>query len=565
MITAVSWFTPDTIRALGWSLVHFLWQGAALALLLYVVTAFTRTALARYTAAVSTLGLMACCPIFTFFVLRHQPESIAQAAVLKQMMGPVRALTASTGALPISARLPFGSIDWLSWFVSLWFLGVLLFGIRALGGWILLERLHREKIEPLSTAVRQRCLALQRRIGLSRSVRYLQSRLIDSPGVVGWFRPAVLLPVTALTGLSAEQLEAVILHELAHIKRFDPFVNLFQIAAETVLFYHPAIWWVNRCIRAERENCCDDIAVTMCGDACDYARALTLMETWRAAPALVLAANSASLKSRISRLLGFETVARSVPRGGLAAIGLLCAAGALVAGTFNVSVSRVDDFDSGSFEQSSTAGPPAPPAPAPPPPCSENCVHNDARRAASPPPAPAAPRAPAAPPSASEPPAPDPPDSPQAGPPEPPAPKTSYIDGLQSAGIKNLSVDDLIALKIQGVTPEYVRQMRSAGIDPKVHNLVDMKIQGITPEYVREIQAIGLEPAVHDLIDLKIQGITPGYIRDVRAAGLDPNLHELIDLKIQGITPEFIQKVHRHGFTNLSVRQLVEIKIANVF
>src|SRR5947209_18639181 len=126
---------------------------------------------------------------------------------------------------------------------------------------------------------------------------------MDSPAVVGWFRPLVLLPVSAISGLSPEQLDAVIAHELAHIKRLDCFVNLFQIAIETALFYHPAVWLVSRTLRTERENCCDDVAVRVSGNRAAYVRALTIMEAWRPAPALAAAATGGSLKSRISRIL----------------------------------------------------------------------------------------------------------------------------------------------------------------------------------------------------------------------------------------------------------------------
>src|SRR5206468_6673715 len=120
------------------------------------------------------------------------------------------------------------------------------------------------------------------------------------------FRPVVLLPVRALTGLTEAQIEAVIAHELAHIRRLDCFVNLFQIATETLLFYHPAVWWVSQRIRAERENCCDDEAIVICGDAVNYARALTLMEEWRAAPALMMAANRGPLVERVVRQVGWN-------------------------------------------------------------------------------------------------------------------------------------------------------------------------------------------------------------------------------------------------------------------
>ena len=123
----------------------------------------------------------------------------------------------------------------------------------------------------------------------------------------------------------------MIAHELAHIKRFDPFVNVFQVCVETLLFYHPAVWWLNKRIRAEREHCCDEAAVQICGDAVEYARALTLMEEWRSAPALAMAANRGPLTERILRLLGLNTL-----RSGIRSVGLtgsvLCLTAALIAG-----------------------------------------------------------------------------------------------------------------------------------------------------------------------------------------------------------------------------------------
>ena len=122
--------------------------------------------------------------------------------------------------------------------------------------------------------------------------------------MIGWLRPVVLLPVFALTGLSEEQFRAVIAHELAHIRRHDLLVNLFQMLVETLLFYHPAMWWLNRRIRAERELCCDEIAVSLTGNRLEYARALTLMAEWKNAPLLAMAANRGPLSQRIFHILG---------------------------------------------------------------------------------------------------------------------------------------------------------------------------------------------------------------------------------------------------------------------
>src|SRR6185436_11585192 len=133
----------------------------------------------------------------------------------------------------------------------------------------------------------------------------------NAPAVVGWLRPVVLIPASAVIGLSAAQLEAVIVHELAHIRRFDALANLLQMAVETALFYHPAVWWISRRIRVEREHCCDDVAVATSGDALGYAKALASLEEWRALPSpaessLALAATGGVLKHRISRLLGLN-------------------------------------------------------------------------------------------------------------------------------------------------------------------------------------------------------------------------------------------------------------------
>jgi uncharacterized protein (TIGR03435 family) len=143
------------------------------------------------------------------------------------------------------------------------------------------------------------------RIGLSRPVRLLVSALVQVPTVVGCLRPVVLVPVGALSGLPPEHLEALLLHELAHIRRHDYLVNILQSVAEALLFYHPAVWWVSGHIRAERELCCDDVAVSASGDALTVARALAQLESYRVAHlAAAVAANGGSLSNRIARLLG---------------------------------------------------------------------------------------------------------------------------------------------------------------------------------------------------------------------------------------------------------------------
>jgi len=204
------------------------------------------------------------------------------------------------------------------WLVEAWFLGVLLLSLRTAGGLILVERMRRKEIKAVGAELHARCLALQRRMGVDRVIRYCECHRLDAPAVLGWFRPVVLLPVRALTGLTEEQIEAVIAHELAHIRRFDCFVNLFQIATETLLFYHPAVWWVSSGSAPSASTAATTKAIAICGDAVNYARALTLMEEWRTAPALMMAANRSPLGERVVRLLGWNGVASRIRVAGLA-------------------------------------------------------------------------------------------------------------------------------------------------------------------------------------------------------------------------------------------------------
>ena len=154
-----------------------------------------------------------------------------------------------------------------------------------------------------AAAWQERLAALSAAVRLSAPVVLLESCRVDVPLVVGWFRPVILIPLGLLAGMPPEHVEAILLHELAHIRRRDYLVNLLQAVAENLLFYHPAVWWISGVIRAERENCCDDLVVAVRGNAYDYAVALTSLEEnrWTGEPAL--AATGGNLMKRIHRLL----------------------------------------------------------------------------------------------------------------------------------------------------------------------------------------------------------------------------------------------------------------------
>ena len=548
MNNLANWISPEVMRTLGWTLVHFLWQGAGLAALFAVAAAVCRSASARYAVAVGALLLMLASPVITFTWLRAQSNPAvrtgAQGALTWAGTSTQNATALSSSRAPSAETRTVQPIGML-WLVEAWFLGVLLLSLRTAGGLILIERMRRKEIKPVTRELYAKCLALQRRMGLDRVIQYCECRRLDAPAVLGWFRPVVLLPMRALTGLTEEQIEAVIAHELAHIRRLDCFVNLFQIATETLLFYHPAVWWVSQRIRSERENCCDDEAIAICGDAVNYARALTLMEEWRTAPALMMAANRSPLGARVVRLLGWDGAAGRIRVAGLAG-SFVCLAGALLAGNAFLGVAHAAWGSAPApAKQEQTSGSvivvrpePAPakvrtaaPAPKPTGPAEEKAQTNKDK------------------------------DQKAAG--EEPSKKESYLDAMEALGFKNLSVDELVSMKIQGVTPAYVKEIRDLGLQPSAEELVGMRVQGITPEYVREMRGFVSNPSVEDLIGMKVQGITPGYIKEIRALYPNLNVEELIGMKVQGITPDYLKEFHDLGLQP-SADDLIGLKVQGV-
>jgi len=310
-------------QALGWSLLHFLWQGAALGLLAWLALALLRGASARtrYGAACAALLLMVAVPVATFLVLQRQAVVLAPPSLAAE------AAEALASEAPLLLRLKAALDPLLPWLLGAWALGVVLLSGRFLGGWARVQRLRRQGASPVPAEWHLVLSRLCRELKLSRTVRLLRSTAVEVPTALGWLRPVILLPACALAGLAPQQLEAILAHELAHIRRGDFLVNLLQSLVEVALFYHPAVWWLSARIRHERELCCDDVAASLCGDPLILARALTDLEALRESaspsPHLALAANGGSLMHRIRHLLQPALPASNAARA--AALALLAA------------------------------------------------------------------------------------------------------------------------------------------------------------------------------------------------------------------------------------------------
>lgn len=329
--------TSPSVQRLGWTLIHFLWQGALVAVLLAGFRGLfgrSLTVHSRYIMSCLALGAMVLAPLGTFASLGADYQSplktVNWAALSSSAAGSLGGIT--PGSLPWQAVWH----QTFPWVVVAWALGTAIFSIRFLGGCLHANKLRTVATLPAPSEWHEKCNRLVGRIGVSYPVRLMLSSAVQIPVVVGWLRPVILLPVGAMVGLSAGQMESLLAHELAHIRRHDYLINVLQGIAETILFYHPAVWWISAQIRLERELCCDDVAVKAHGDVFVYASALAELEMWRARQIQgVLAANGGSLVARIRRLLeNSETRADFAPASSAAMLLstlLLVAIGAVLA------------------------------------------------------------------------------------------------------------------------------------------------------------------------------------------------------------------------------------------
>ena len=284
------------IDAIARTLIHSLWQGLAIALLLACALHFLKTSAARYAAScLALLSMLGASAVTLFEFARPLAPGIAN-----PNSNPPQ--TSISNLFPPELYSP--ADRFLPWITAAWLLGVFLLSARWITSWAWLQLRVRSAGSNLPPQILATVAALRTRLQVSRQILVRSADWIASPAVTGWLRPTLLLPASAITGLDPDQLTALLAHELAHIRRYDYFANLIQTAIETLLFYHPAVWWISTRIRIERENCCDDIAISVCNDRLIYARALVALEQTRTTRvALAPAATGASLKQRIRRIL----------------------------------------------------------------------------------------------------------------------------------------------------------------------------------------------------------------------------------------------------------------------
>jgi len=314
--------------AIGLTVLHSLWEGAAVAILLALALCLLRGASLRYVAGCSALAAFFAMFIITFahYAPVYSGEQVV--AVNRRYFDSTQA-----GSLLSFRPRQLASDSLPGWVAVAWLAGVIALQVRAAGGWLLVRRMRRSRLTQVEGSMEQRLVLLRQRVRVSRPVVVFESAMATAPVVVGCLRPMILMPASLVTGMPAEQLDSILLHELAHVRRHDYLVNLVQTFVETLLFYHPATWWMSHVIRAERENNCDDVVVECTGDPFGYAEALAQLAERQIAPQpLALAAGSGDVAKRIRRILEPSRQPQTAPAVGFTAVFTLLALGACLSG-----------------------------------------------------------------------------------------------------------------------------------------------------------------------------------------------------------------------------------------
>jgi beta-lactamase regulating signal transducer with metallopeptidase domain len=336
MISHLTQSISNWIPILGMALLHFLWQGLLIGALAAIGFYVLRNAKAQSRYMLGCVALMLCFAMPVSYVFQASSTSSiptlmnAGSATVKNDEAP--SLIAQNSADPISISSQFLSqLDssvrsHVSLIVSVWAVGVALMALRMALGLLWVQARVNHGAQRSDPYWQERLNNLAQRIGITRQIRLGVSNEIESPVTAGWWRPMVIVPAALITGMPPDLLEALLAHELAHVKRMDYLVNLLQSAIEIVLFYHPVVWWLSKQIRIEREQIADDLAAGLLGEPRRLALALSELEQFQFInPHIAQAAHGGNLMSRIKRLIRPETSAKPlswrmlVPLAGLSA------------------------------------------------------------------------------------------------------------------------------------------------------------------------------------------------------------------------------------------------------
>ena len=331
-----SYISDTAIQAMGWTIFHSIWQGSLIIMLLSIAFSYLKNASLRYMIALMGMVSLLMTFMFTFAYEYKQIKDISAAVSYSQSTTNI--------SMPDFGNESVEDIGFFNWItnelrgieqsvdpyipmiVYLWIIGAGIFALRLMGGYVYLLKLSKSGVHPLPGDWLRRVEQLKVKMGIHRHVQWLASDLVEEPLTLFHLKPVILFPVGLLSGLTPEQVETILIHELAHIRRADYLVNILQSIIEIILFYHPAVWWISGRIRQERESCCDDQVMAFGMDPFSYAEALTHVQSFYQStkPMLTMSAigKKGHFTARIQRLFGHYPKQSSKGKS-LLAVGIL--------------------------------------------------------------------------------------------------------------------------------------------------------------------------------------------------------------------------------------------------
>jgi len=599
MINSMLSSIKSLAEPVSWAILHSLWQGALVVAVLTIALIVLRKKNPNIRYAVSCLALAVVFAMFigTVFYLNSENKTVTNYTDVHNSNNIIPADSefdnSETGIMPATQLVKTNPTilhkleSYIPQIFQFWMLGMLMFSIYHIIGWKKTRRLTKAGTEQLPQKWQHRISNLCYQLGIKHQVHIVKSSLVHLPCVIGWIKPVVLIPMQVLSGLSDDQLEMIIIHELAHIRRLDCLVNYLQAATETLMYFNPAVWWISKQIHTERELCCDDLAVKVSGNKLLYAKALMNLEEMRhVEPAFAMGINgSSSLLQRIQRLGG-----QSMQRYGRFSIFKLTGVVALVfmltlgLGSINgytepdqIAYSSSDDntykqnsngdivgswemkrdgdqlrlrlkfkregytttfgFHDEDFKDLFQE---------------KNGVYTIVRDAG-----------------------------------------TFYLDGdidlndrryegsgdcrfkgnpkyeteLKSMGYEVESAGGIMSMAIHEIDIKFVRGIHAADYkDVTLDNIIEFHIHDVTPEYIANLKAVGQEniPADH-IVEMSIHDVDPEYVMKFKEMGYDDlDFEDLIQMSIHDVEPDYIKSFEEAGYEDIDVEGLIQMSIHDV-
>lgn len=321
--------------AIAWTVIHAIWQVALVVLLTAGSQAAIKnmTSTMRYAIWVSSLALILGGSVATFMyyynldpslLLLDDASQISVAAALETDLKTTLTVSGAQDPFTMGAVVSYVN-EHILFIVMLWLVGMVIALIRLLGNIGYVEYLKSKFNFPVDPYWEELLQSLKSKMGIGKNVQLLESALVMSPMVIGHLKPVIFFPMGAINRLSAQEVEAILAHELAHIMRNDYIINLLVSCIESLYYFHPAMWWLTAQIRAEREHCCDDLAIRATGQPIQYAQSLVaVQEMTMMAPRLAMQFAGKEKKSRfflrVNRLIRPNSVSMSIREKSMAAI-----------------------------------------------------------------------------------------------------------------------------------------------------------------------------------------------------------------------------------------------------